>query len=155
MVEQFGAVTTESAPTEALADLVAIKPDIVVIALGENVPSLKTEADQALYREKLAELARLFKDAGANIVIRSTFWRRAHNREICEAVARETGAAYADLKGCGSDDPSLLALGSTNDDAVAGHPGDKGMARIAEVVLKAIQDADILSAISRQSQGEP
>lgn len=139
---------------EKLADLVAFNPDIVVIALGENVPSLKTEADQTLYREKLAELARLFKDAGANIVIRSTFFRRAHNREICEAVVRETGAAYADLNGCGSDDPSLCALGSTNDDAVAGHPGDKGMAKIAEVVINAIQNADILSAIQKTQQGE-
>lgn len=128
-----------------LADLVAFKPDIVVIALGENVPSLKTEADQALFREKLAELAAMFKDAGAKIVIRSPFWRRVHMREICEEVAREVGAAYADLKGCGSDDPSLLALGSTNDSAVAGHPGDKGMARIAEVVLNAISEAGFLS----------
>jgi hypothetical protein len=132
---------------ERLADLVAFKPDIVVIALGENVPSLKTQSSQALYREKLTELARLFKDTGANIVIRSPFWRLAHHREICEAVAHEVGAAYADLKGCGSDDPSLLALGSTSDDAVAGHPGDKGMSKIAEVVLKAITDADVLSTI--------
>ena len=128
-----------------LADLVVFKPDIVVIALGENVPSLKTEADQALFREKLVELATMFKDAGAKIVIRSPFWRRAHMREICEEVAREAGAAYADLQGCGSDDPSLLALGSTNDSAVAGHPGDEGMARIAEVVLKAIRDAGFLA----------
>ena len=128
-----------------LADLVAFKPDIVVISLGENVPSLKTEADQALFREKLSELATMFGDAGAKIVIRSPFWRRVHMREICEEVAREVGAAYADLKGCGSDDPSLLAIGSTNDSAVAGHPGDEGMARIAEVVLKAISEAGFLS----------
>lgn len=122
-----------------LADEIAFKPMVVVIALGENVLSSKTEADRALFARKLRELAKAFAAPGVRIVIRSTFWPRPLLDGVMKDVASELGAAYVDLSDAGRDE-TLKALGSSDDEAVAAHPGDRGMRFIADRISAAIRN---------------
>lgn len=116
----------------------AFKPELVIVALGENVPNVKTEGDGALFKEKLTELVRMFSVRGAKVVVRSPFWERFRMDEICAAVAGETGSAFVDLKGAGQG-AAYQAVGSSEDSGVCWHPGDAGMRYIAERILKAIE----------------
>ena len=116
----------------------SFKPDVVIIALGENVPSFKSAEDRLIFGRKLRELALLFKTRGAKLLIRSPFWEREGHREIQRAVASEVGAAFVDLKGFGQS-AEWQAQGSTTDAGVAWHPGDAGMRRIADEVLRQLR----------------
>lgn len=115
----------------------AFKPEWVIVALGENVPTFRGEADRKLFETKTVELVRQFKREGVKVVIRSPFWEKAGQVQALRAAAAETGSVYADLKNPVTDERNK-ALGSTDDPGVAGHPGDEGMRQIADAILKAI-----------------
>ena len=120
-----------------LASQIAFKPDLVIIALGENVANFRTAADRELFRAKLTELAQLFTSAGAKVVIRSPFWYKEGQEAIQRAVAEGVGATYVSLNGFGQD-AKWQAQGSTTDDGVAWHPGDAGMRKIADRILDSL-----------------
>jgi len=92
----------------------AFQPDLVIVAVGDNVPAL--DSDQAKSRFK-ASLTRLLKRLKANshptIVVRTCFWADP---------AKDARSERAFSSG-----------------AVRGHPGDKGMQVIAESILEALR----------------
>ncbi|MBR2837167.1 MAG: hypothetical protein IKE55_00115 [Kiritimatiellae bacterium] len=122
-----------------LADDVAYAPDYVVIAIGENVPSLDAAA-AADYTRMLAALAGpLARSAKRPVVVmRSPFWKNAVKAECTAKAAKEAGAVYVDAGPLG-DDESNMAIGLFSHQGVARHPGDLGMRRIADLILKAME----------------
>lgn len=121
---------------EELGMDIAYKPDYVVIAIGENVKNLKSEAEQKLYRQRLVELAEAFKANGnaPRIVFRSPFWENPLKARLTREAAEQTGSLYVDAGYIGKD-KSNLAIGLFAHTGVANHPGDKGMRALADLIL--------------------
>ena len=123
-----------------LAADVAWAPDYVVIAIGENTPSLDAAA-AADYTRFLVALAKPLVESAKRppVVMRSPFWKNAVKADCTARAAKEAGAAYVDAGPLG-DDESNMAIGLFSHPGVARHPGDLGMRRLADLILSAIAD---------------
>ena len=120
--------------TDLAAD-VAYAPDYVVIAIGENVPSIK-DSDVLDYTQFLVRLAKplVESERRPKVVMRSPFWRNAVKADCTAKAANEVGAIYVDAGPLGDRDENM-ALGLFEHKGVANHPGDLGMRRLAELIL--------------------
>lgn len=114
--------------------------DLIVLAIGENVPGLKTAEEKTqLQADVTALLKALQGTRKPTILVRSCFWSNAAKdvalRGACDAI----GGIYADLSAL-SGDKSLYGRAEREfkHAGVANHPGDKGMAAIAEALMKAL-----------------
>ena len=123
-----------------LASDVAYAPDYVVIAIGENVPSLG-KADEADYTKFLVSLAKPLVESARHppVVMRSPFWKNAVKADCTAKAAKEVGAIYVDAGPLG-DREENMALGLFEHNGVARHPGDLGMRRLADLILAGIPD---------------
>jgi hypothetical protein len=122
----------------ALDDLVAAKPDFLVIALGENVKDLKTEEERLAFQSAFGKLLDRFTASGEKprAVVRGVFWPN-EAKDICMGnAARDHAIPFvkADFAG----DPAMKAIGLFAHAGVANHPGDGGMAAIANAILKTL-----------------
>lgn len=120
---------------------VAWAPDYVVIAIGENVSNLDSDAVDA-YTSFLVSLARPLVESAKHpvVVMRSPFWRNETKAECTKRAAAEAGALYVDAGTLGGN-PENKAIGLFSHAGVAGHPGDLGMRRLADLILDAIPAA--------------
>ncbi len=124
--------------TAALTDEIAFAPDIVVIAVGENVPNFSSPADKAAYGDALAALGRRFLAAGASkVVYRAPWWRNTDKADETYRAADAVGAIYVDAADIG-DDRSNWAVGQFDHSGVAAHPGDAGMRGLADQIIEAL-----------------
>ena len=106
----------------------ALKPDVVIMAIGENVPALETEEAQAQYREAFVRLlGTLNENSHPVILVRSSFWANPVKDDLMKQAAEQTGAIYVNVGGLGRD-PANAARSERKFDheGVAGHPGDGG-----------------------------
>jgi len=119
----------------ALADDVAYAPDYVVIAIGENVPSIGA-AEVPGYTQFLVRLAKPLVESAKRptVVMRSPFWRNDIKADCTSRAAAAVGAVYVDAGVLGDKDENM-ALGLFSHNGVARHPGDLGMKRLAELIL--------------------
>ena len=119
-----------------LADVVAFRPEYVVVALGENVPDLATEEDRLAYRRAFMELLRPLMPGRSkpNVVVRGVFWPNAAKDAEMAHVASDLDVTFvrADV----ADQPGMRATGLFAHSGVAAHPGDAGMAEIAARILE-------------------
>ena len=118
-----------------LASDVAYAPDYVVIAIGENVPSIG-DADAPDYTRFLVRLAGPLARSAKRppVVMRSPFWRNAIKAACTAKAAKDVGAIYVDAGHLGDADENM-ALGLFEHKGVAKHPGDLGMRRLADLIL--------------------
>ena len=126
-------ITTNVATVAELAADAAWKPDYVVIAIGENVQNI-SKTNVSSYRGFLSDVARPFAMCGSRIVMRSPFWRNPIKAECTRKAAADVGAAYVDASTLGSKNENK-AKGLFWHEGVAGHPGDLGMRRLADLIL--------------------
>ena len=116
-------------------DLVAFRPDYVIIALGENVGHLNGGGDEDAFRQAFSNLVDLFwgNESHPQMVIRGVFWRNKLKDRLMRAVAQERGIPFvsADF----SDDPGMVAGKSFWHKGVGNHPSDAGMEQIAATIL--------------------
>lgn len=124
----------------SLADLVAFDPDYLVVALGENAPSLDAKEDETAYRQAFHALLKAFLSGTRRprTAVRGVFWPNAAKDRAMSAVAVEFGVPF--VRTDFSDDPSMRAVGLFEHKGVANHPGDKGMAETARRILSALLD---------------
>jgi alpha-galactosidase len=121
------------------ADAAAFKADLVILCIGENVPGLKTPTDQAKYQEQVTALLRVLKaNPQAAVIVRSSFWaneaKDSAMRRSCEAV----GGTFVDISALSKDERNYARSERPYKHAgVANHPGDRGMAAIADAIVKA------------------
>ncbi len=116
------------------------KPDIVVVAIGENVPPLSSEEAKAKYKAGFLRLLEAIKKGGQpTILVRSCFWADPTKDEIMRQCCTAVGGVFVDASSLGRDgsnaarDERTLPHGG-----VAGHPGDKGMQALADALLRAM-----------------
>jgi hypothetical protein len=115
--------------------------DIVVIAIGENVPGLTTNEAKAGYAAAYARLlAELQKHGRPAIFARSSFWADPVKDEIMKKAAAEAHATFVDIGALGRDEGNFARSERKIEHAgVAAHPGDTGMAAIADAIWAAIE----------------
>ena len=121
------------------ADAAAFKADLVILCIGENVAALKTPEAQARYQEQVTALLKTLKsNPQADLIVRSSFWANEAKdtamRKACEAV----GGTFVDISALSKDEQNYARSERPYKHAgVANHPGDRGMAAIAEAIVKA------------------
>ncbi len=122
-----------------LAVELALKADVVIFAIGENVWRVKGEDDRTLFMKEFTKLVELVK-ANSNplVLVRAPFWTAEWPRTwAMERVAKAQGCFYVDA-GPLDDLGSTRALGFTGISGVDAHPGDKGMRLMAEQMLESL-----------------
>lgn len=132
-------------------DLIEFAPDFLIVALGENVRQLETQEDRMAYREAFRKLLSGFMQ-GRSVpsgVVRGVFWPNSWKDEMMESAANCFSIPFvkADI---GSDD-SMKAIALFDHQGVQAHPGDRGMAGIAERILNGLFPQ---SSIYRQTKGK-
>lgn len=131
-----------AADVEALLkEELAFKPDLVILAIGENVPALKdAEMQQAFKAAVLKLMKRLKAGPDAKLVVRSCFWANAAKDKVLREACAEAGGVFADISALAADESNYgRAERPYKHAGVANHPGDKGMRGIADGLLKAIE----------------
>ena len=125
--------------------------DMVVVAIGENVPDPATAEAQAKFAEAFGRLlAALTERAKPAIFVRSSFWPRAVKDGIMQKASAEAGATFVDIAALGRDAANAAGSERKIEHAgVAGHPGDKGMRAIADAIFAAIQKRAALAWTER------
>ncbi len=116
------------------------EPDIVILAIGENVAEPVTEIQQTQYAASLTSLLLAFRGGGERaIFVRSSFWPSATKDGILQKVCDDAGATFVNIAALGADGANAARSERTIEHAgVAAHPGDKGMRAIADSLFAAI-----------------
>jgi len=123
------------------ADAAAFKADLIILCIGENVAAFKTPEAQAKYQERVTDLLKTLKaNPQAAVIVRSSFWANAAKdtamRQACEAI----GGTFVDISVLSKDEKNYARSERPYKHAgVANHPGDRGMAAIAEEIVKAVK----------------
>ena len=123
------------------ADAAAFKADLIILCIGENVAALKTPEAQAKYQEQVTALLKTLQSKPkAQIIVRSSFWANTAKdtamRQACETV----GGTFVDISALSKDEKNYARSERPYKHAgVANHPGDRGMAAIAEEIVKVVK----------------
>jgi len=115
--------------------------DLIVLAIGENVPALKSADDATKLQASVTQLLKAVKgDRKPVILVRSCFWANEAKDAALKKSSDEVGGIYVDLSAL-SADKSLYGRAEREfkNAGVANHPGDKGMAAIAAALMKALE----------------
>ncbi len=121
----------------------AFGADLIVVAIGENVPALTNAACKAEFAEKTAALLKLIKEGSQPlVVVRSCFWANAPKDEALKKACQEIGGTYLDIGALGKDQKNFArSEREFKHQGVANHPGDKGMQAIADAIVGAVRQA--------------
>lgn len=128
--------------TSRYAEVKSFNADIVIVRLGENAGLTK----------ELEEFTSCYKDmaeyfaGGADVVLCDLFWEYEPFDAFVEELAEERGYAFVKIHDLGSNE-EMKAIGKFEHAGVAAHPGDKGMAEIAERIYNAIKKNRINSTL--------
>lgn len=124
-----------------LKEAIDFQADLIVLAIGENVPALKTADEKTKLQEAVTKLLTTLKgDRKPVILVRSCFWANAAKDEALRGACDAVSGIYVDISAL-SGDKSLYGRAEREfkHAGVANHPGDKGMAAIAAALMKALE----------------
>jgi len=126
--------------SELVKEASAFGADLIVVAIGENVPALTNETAKVLLAEKTAALLKGIRaESKPLIVVRSCFWANAAKDEALKQACQEVGGVYVDIGGLGKDEKNFArAERDFQHKGVANHPGDRGMQAIADAIVNAV-----------------
>lgn len=111
--------------------------DIIVFRLIENCQKALWNADN--FKNELEKfLSFLGADKGAKIVMTTGFWKHPGD-EFLREFASEKGMPIVELGDLGEMD-EMKAIGLFEHHGVANHPGDKGMAEIADRIFDKLKN---------------
>lgn len=124
-----------------LKDAFDFGADLVIVAIGENVPALKSADEKARFAARMKKLLRRLQAKGhPRIVVRSCFWPNAAKDEALAEASRDAGGEFVDIGDLGRDESNKAsAERDFEHKGVAAHPGDKGMRGIADAILKTVR----------------
>lgn len=122
------------------ADASAFQANLIILAIGENVPGLATDEAKATFKGELLKVLKKLKGPqNPTIIVRSCFWNNTAKDQILEECAKEVGGIFANISTLGKDESNYARSERPYKHAgVANHPGDKGMQSIADSILAAI-----------------
>jgi alpha-galactosidase len=123
-----------------LREAIDFQADLIIVAIGENVPALKTPEEQAAFQESATKLLTALK-AGRQpvLLVRSCFWKNSAKDQALRQASTAAGGRFVDISALSSDESHFARSERPFKNAgVANHPGDKGMAAIAAALLEAL-----------------
>jgi len=128
-------------PNAGLKQALAFRPELVIVAIGENVPALCSEHAKTSFLAKMVKLLQRFNaDGNPLILVRSCFWPEPVRDTILKQACQEVGGIFVDIGPLGRDEANFARSERQFSHAgVAVHPGDKGMKAIADAILKALE----------------
>lgn len=107
--------------------------DIIIMRMIENCPYDKFDSEKFIEEyKKLMQF--LDKRKKAKFIITTGFWKHTGDDAVRQ-VAKETGYPLVELGDLGEMD-EMKAIGLFEHEGVANHPGDRGMAKIAERIFR-------------------
>lgn len=109
--------------------------DLIICRFVENCP--RTEFDPALFRKNYLEFVDYLNPKGGKVILSDGFWHHCADPVIRSAAA-ERGYPFVALGDLGELD-EMKAIGLFEHTGVANHPGDAGMAAIAESIFKEVR----------------
>jgi hypothetical protein len=114
--------------------------DVIILAIGENVPALKTPEEKAKLKTSVTNLIQsLMGDRHPTILVRSCFWANADKDEALLLACQTVGGIFVDISALSKDEGNYARSERPFKHAgVANHPGDQGMAAIAQALMKAL-----------------
>ena len=126
-----------------LADDLAFEPDLVVLAIGENVAALAADDSQAAFAEACGRLMKVCaRGEKSKLVVRSSFWPDPIKDGILRRTAAAAGAGFVDVSALAADERNAARSERKIDHAgVGAHPGDRGMQAIADALWPAVSTA--------------
>jgi hypothetical protein len=115
-------------------------PDLIVLAIGENVPSLGSEESKTQFKAGVMNLLRCaLARRHPIIVVRSCFWADATKDDILKQCSDEAGAIFVNAGPLGKETVNAASSERSFTHAgVAGHPGDQGMRALADQIVQAV-----------------
>lgn len=124
-----------------LKEAIDFHADLIIVAIGENVPALKTPEDQAAFHSSVSKLlAALKADRQPTLLVRSCFWANTAKDEALKQACAAAGGVFVDISALAKDEGNYARSERPFKHAgVANHPGDKGMAAIAAAILEALR----------------
>jgi len=126
---------------EALKQELAFEADVVILAIGENASSPTTDEARKRFSGALENLLDLLNQHGhPKLFVRSQFWPDAEKDRLLKQSCDNAGGIFVDIGKLGTDPAnSARSERQIEHEGVAGHPGDKGMAAIADELWKAMR----------------
>jgi len=127
-----------------LKDALVFDPDLVILAIGENVPALASAEAGARFKAGVMDILRCaLAKRHPLVVVRSCFWADAAKDRALREACEEAGGVFVDAGPLGKD-PANAARSerSFTHDGVAGHPGDRGMKALADAIVQAVLKRD-------------
>lgn len=123
-----------------LKDSFAFDADLVVLAIGENVPTLRTDDDKARFK---AGVVKILKGVMARrhplVIVRSCFWANGAKDDVLAQACKEANAIFVNAGALGKDATNLArSERSFKNEGVAAHPGDRGMKALADAIVQAV-----------------
>lgn len=118
-------------------ETIAFEADLIILAIGENVPALKSDAEKKDLESAVTRLLTTLKgERSPLILVRSGFWANAEKDAALRAACAAVGGTFVDISHLGKDEANYARSERDFKHAgVANHPGDQGMAAIAEAIL--------------------
>ncbi len=115
------------------------KPHLVILRVGDNV-RFKTSQDKMIWKKKYRSFINFLNHGQDPVFIHTSSWYANHQASaIIKEVALETNTAYLDIHHLYNDKSNWAQSNQTfKVEAVGSHPGDKGMAAIAELLYQTI-----------------
>jgi len=125
-----------------LAKEFAFKADLVIVAIGENVPNPADDEAKAALLESLTKLFQKLKASGNPVIlVRSCFWANAAKDAALKQACTEVGGVFVDAGPLGNDKANFASSErEIEHQGVGHHPGDRGMQAIADLILKALAE---------------
>jgi uncharacterized protein len=127
-----------------MKDLFAFDPDLVVLAIGENVPALASENAKAPFKAAVMNILRCaLAKRHPLVIVRSCFWADASKDDVLRQACREANAIFVDAGPLGREVANAArSERSFAHDGVASHPGDRGMKALADAIVQAVLQRD-------------
>ncbi len=126
---------------DTLKEELAFQPEVIILAIGENAASPKTDLARTEFATAFANLLAELKQHGQpTIFVRSQFWEDTEKDQLMKKASTDAGVIFIDISKLGSDPANFARAERQIDHAgVAGHPGDKGMQALADALWTALK----------------
>ena len=94
-----------------LQDVIGFGGDLIIVAMGENVPALKSAEEKEKFQSSVLHLLKALKgDRKATLLVRSSFWANEAKDDALKQACNEVGGIYVDISSLGKDESQLRAL---------------------------------------------
>ncbi len=139
-IADFERRLTEFNIEQELKEELAFAADVIILAIGENSATPKSDQDRERMTQALNNLLTQLKKQGQpKIFVRSQFWPDAEKDKLLKRACEDASAVWVDLDQLGTDPiNSARSERKIEHDGVAGHPGDRGMTAIADKIWAAL-----------------